>query len=514
MADLHADVAPASPSTHLAGPDAPLSHPKLLGHALTFDDVLLAPQRSNVTPDRVDTSTRLTRNITLNVPLLSAPMDTVTESRLAIALAQEGGIGIIHRNLSVDDQCREVRKVKRSESGIILDPVTLRPEDPVHKAQEVMRVQNVSGVPVTLPDGKLVGILTRRDLKFLESPDLRIDDVMTKDHLVVAKVGTGLDEAERILKSAKVEKLLLVDDAGRLAGLITMRDIERSRDFAQTCKDARGRLRVGAAVGVHDYERVEALIAHDVDVVVVDTAHGHSDNVIDTIREIRRRHDIDLIAGNIVTAEAARDLIDAGVDAVKVGVGPGSICTTRVISGVGVPQLTAILNAVAAADDAGIPVIADGGIRQSGDIVKALAAGASAVMLGSLFAGLEESPGESVTWRGRRFKEYRGMGSLGAMVQGSAERYGQSSSAQRNKLVPEGIEGRVPYRGPLADFVYQLVGGLKSGMGYCGAATIEELHTRAKFYSITAAGMAESHPHDVTITKESPNYAIDSTNPG
>lgn len=490
------------------------AHPasaKIVGMAVTFDDVLLLPQRSAVTPDLIDVRTRLTRNIGLNIPLVSAPMDTVTESRLAIALAEEGGIGIIHRNLSIEDQCREVRKVKRSESGIILDPVTLRPDEPVHRAQDVMRKHNVSGVPITEPGGKLVGILTRRDLKFLESPDLKIADVMTRDKLVTGRVDTTLDEAERILKTAKVEKLLLVDDRGHLAGLITMRDIERSREFTHSCKDARGRLRVGAAVGVHDYERVEALIAHDVDVIVVDTAHGHSENVLETVRKIRRTCDIDLIAGNIVTADAARDLVDAGVDGVKVGVGPGSICTTRVVAGVGVPQLSAIMNVHEVAGPAGVPLIADGGIRQSGDIVKAIAAGAHSVMLGSLFAGLEESPGESVTWRGRRFKEYRGMGSLGAMSQGSAERYGQSSAAPRKKFVPEGIEGRVPYRGPLADFVYQLIGGLRSGMGYCGTATIDELRIRGKFCGVSAAGVAESHPHDVTITKESPNYVIEST---
>ena len=495
MAISHADSA----STH--------KRCSTIRHAVTFDDVLLIPRRSDVTPDAVDLRTRLTRNIALNIPLLSASMDTVTESRLAIALAEEGGMGIIHRNLSIEDQCCEVRKVKRSESGIILDPVTLRPEEPVRHAQEMMRVQNVSGVPITHADGKLAGILTRRDLKFLESPDLKIADVMTKEHLVVGQGDTTLDEAERILKAAKVEKLLLVDNEFHLTGLITMRDIERSREFLRSCKDSRGRLRAGAAVGVHDYERVEALLAHHVDVIVVDTAHGHSGNVIETIRRIRRAHDIDLIAGNIVTAEAARDLINAGADAVKVGVGPGSICTTRVVSGVGVPQLTAVMNVREVTDAENVPLIADGGIRQSGDITKAIAAGADSVMLGSLFAGLEESPGETVTWHGRRFKEYRGMGSLGAMVHGSAERYGQSSTAP-GKLVPEGIEGRVPYRGPLADFVYQLLGGLRSGMGYCGAANIEQLRTEGEFCGISGAGVAESHPHDVTITKESPNYAI------
>lgn len=483
-----------------------------LRDAVTFDDVLLIPQRSSVMPGEVDVSTHLTRNIVLNIPLVSAPMDTVTESALAIALAQEGGVGIIHKNLSIEDQCREVRKVKRSESGVILDPVTLTPADSVQRAQEIMRLHNISGMPIVEDGGRVVGIVTRRDLKFLESRQLQVEQVMTKDHLITAEPRTTLDEAERILKSAKVEKLLLVDGDGRLAGLITMRDIERAREFPRSCKDGRGRLRVGAAVGVQDMERAEALLAHDVDVLVVDSAHGHSDNVIETVRAVRSKCDIEIIAGNIVTAEGARDLIDAGADAIKVGVGPGSICTTRVVSGVGVPQLTAVAEAASVARPAGVPIIADGGIRHSGDITKALAAGAQSVMLGSLFAGLEESPGETITWRGRRFKSYRGMGSIGAMPQGSADRYRQSGVAKR-KLVPEGIEGRVPYRGPLADFVYQLIGGLRSGMGYCGAATIKELRERARFCRISAAGVAESHPHDVTITKEAPNYAIDYTNP-
>jgi len=482
--------------------------------AITFDDVLLVPRRSSVTPDCADVRSRLTRNITLNIPLVSAPMDTVTESRLAIALAEQGGIGIIHRNLSIEQQCREVRKVKRSESGIILDPVTLRPDQPVSDAQEVMSLHNVSGVPITVDDGVLVGILTRRDLKFLHSLELRIADVMTKDHLVTAPPNTSLDDAENILKAHKVEKLLLVDPGNRLAGLITMRDIERSRGNLASCKDARGRLRVGAAVGVNDRDRVEALIRHDVDVIVVDTAHGHSEGVINTVRWIKQRYDIELMAGNIVTSDAAADLIEAGADAVKVGVGPGSICTTRVVSGVGVPQLTAIVNVARIAEQHGVPVVADGGIRASGDITKALAAGAQSVMLGSLFAGLDESPGESVIWRGRRFKEYRGMGSLGAMAQGSADRYNQRASEDPSKpggvkLVPEGVEGRVPYRGPLSDFVYQLVGGLKSGMGYCGAETIEHLRQHATFCSVSPAGKAESHPHGVMITRESPNYAVD-----
>ncbi len=477
--------------------------------AYTFDDVLLVPQHSAITPDQIGVSSRLTKNISLNIPLVSAPMDTVTESRLAIALAEEGGIGIIHKNLPVDVQCREVHKVKRSESGVILDPVTLRPTDSVEQAREVMTLQNISGVPITEVDGTLRGIVTRRDLKFLESDALQISDVMTCEHLVTATPDTSLTEAERILNKAKVEKLLLVQTSGKLAGLITMRDIDRSREVKTTCKDSRGRLRVGAAVGVLDFERVAALIENGVDVVVVDTAHGHSENVINTVREIRKRYDIELIAGNIATAAAARDLIDAGVDALKVGIGPGSICTTRVVSGVGVPQLTAVLDVCSVALGAGIPVISDGGIRRSGDITKAIAAGASAVMMGSLFAGLEESPGDQITWKGRRFKEYRGMGSLGAMVKGSADRYGQKASTGNGKLVPEGVEGRVPYRGPLSEFVYQLVGGLKSGMGYCGAASIDDLRRKATFCRVTHAGQVESHPHDVAITKESPNYAME-----
>jgi IMP dehydrogenase len=477
--------------------------------AVTFDDVLLVPQYSSILPDEADVSTRLTPRIRLNIPLLSAPMDTVTESALAIALAQEGGIGIIHKNLAVDAQCREVRKVKRSESGVILDPVTLHPEDPVARAREVMSLHNISGVPIVEENGRIAGILTRRDLKFLERDDLQIRDVMTSENLVTGPPGTTLDEAERMLNRARVEKLLLVDKENRLAGLITMRDIDRSRDYQHSCKDDRGRLRVGAAVGVHDYERVDALIRHGVDVVVVDTAHGHTENVIATVRALKKKHDIDVIAGNVATAEATEALVEAGVDAVKVGIGPGSICTTRVVSGVGVPQLTAILNCCQVATPRGIPVIADGGIRRSGDIVKALAAGASSVMMGSLFAGLEEAPGESITWRGRRFKEYRGMGSLGAMVKGSADRYGQKTGSPRGKMVPEGVEARLPYRGPLSDFVYQLVGGLRAGMGYCGAGTIDELQKKATFCRVTSAGVAESHPHDVIITKESPNYEID-----
>lgn len=480
---------------------------KVLGEALTFDDVLLVPARAAVHPRDIEIGTQLTRNIRLNIPLLSAPMDTVTESALAIALAQEGGLGVIHRNLSIESQAREVRKVKRSESGVILDPVTMRPEEALDRAEVVMRLHNVSGIPVTREDGTLVGILTRRDLKFREPAARTIADVMTRDGLVKAPPQTTLDEAESILHRAKVEKLLLVDERGRLAGLITMRDIDRAREYTHRCKDDRGRLRVGAAVGAHDYDRAAALIEADVDVLVVDAAHGHSDAVIETVSTLRRRCDIPIIAGNVATAEGARALCEAGADAIKVGIGPGSICTTRVVTGVGVPQITAILSAVAGAN---VPIIADGGIRLSGDIVKALAAGAHCVMLGSLFAGMDESPGQLVIWKGRRYKEYRGMGSLGAMAAGSAERYGQSSG-QPQKLVPEGVEGRVPYRGALSEYVYQLIGGLRQGMGYCGARNIEELRTSARFVRVTNAGVIESHPHDVMITKEPTNYAIEFT---
>jgi IMP dehydrogenase len=477
-----------------------------VGDGITFDDVLLLPARSSVLPRDVDTSSMLTANIRLHIPLLSAPMDTVTEAALAIALAQEGGIGIIHKNLSIEAQALEVEKVKRSENGIITDPVTLPPGESTSRARQVMADHNISGIPI-VADGKLVGILTKRDLKFLAS-ETRIENVMTRANLVTAPPDTPLDQAELILNRHKVEKLLLVHPDGRLAGMITMRDVDKMRQFPRSCKDPRGRLRVGAAVGVHDYERIAALIEHGVDVIVVDTAHGHSDNVIKTVEKIKADHRIDVIAGNVATSQGAADLIAAGANAVKVGIGPGAICTTRVISGVGVPQITAISETARVADARGVPVIADGGVRQSGDITKALAAGASAVMMGSLFAGLDESPGQTVIYKGRRFKLYRGMGSLGAMVSGSADRYGQKDTAQREKLVPEGVEGRVPYRGPLADFVYQLVGGLRAGMGYCGAATIEDLRTKSRFIRVSAASLAESHPHDIAITQEAPNYSL------
>jgi IMP dehydrogenase len=436
-------------------------------------------------------------------------MDSVTESAMAIALAQEGGLGVIHKNMSIEQQADEVEKVKRTANGIIANPATLPPDATCQRAREIMSHYNVSGVPVTTADGLLAGIITRRDLRFHEDWNLPISAVMTpRERLVTATGNVTLEEAEKILMEKKVEKLLLVDEDFRLTGLITIKDIDMMRRFPQACKDGQGRLRVGAAVGVHDYQRVEALIHRDVDVIVVDSAHGHSANVIQTVRSIKQRWNIDVVAGNVATAEGTRALIEAGADAIKVGIGPGSICTTRVISGVGVPQISAIFQAASVAQQAGIPVIADGGIRYSGDITKAIAAGANAVMLGGLFAGLEESPGEIILYQGRTFKVYRGMGSLGAMVQGSSERYRQSEARRPDKLVPEGVEGRVPFRGRLGPFVYQLVGGLKAGMGYCGTRTIEELRTHTRFIRVSAASVRESHPHDITITQEAPNYSI------
>jgi IMP dehydrogenase len=478
---------------------------KIVARGITFDDVLLVPAKSDFVPSQAQTSTRLTNNITINIPIVSAAMDTVTESVLAIALAQEGGIGIIHKNLSIEAQKREVAKVKRSENGVIIDPITLTPDEPVKKAWDLMNEQNVSGIPI-VEGKKLKGILTHRDLKFLKDYNVKISSVMTKDNLVTGPPETTLEQAKEILQKHKIEKLLLVNKKNELAGLITMRDIDRVQQYPIAARDKRGRLRVGAAVGVGDFERIEAMIAAEVDVIVVDTAHGHSQNVIDTVKKIKSKHKIDVIAGNIATAQAALDLIKAGANAVKVGIGPGAICTTRIISGVGVPQISAIMDCASAADEHNIPVIADGGIKQSGDITKAIAAGASSVMLGALFAGLKESPGQLVIYKGRQFKEYRGMGSLGAMVKGSAERYGQKSSVVKEKLVPEGVEGRVPYRGMLSDFVYQLVGGLRAGMGYCGTPTIEDLRKNGKFVRVSSASVSESHPHDIQITKEAPNY--------
>lgn len=488
-------------------------HDRIAYQGITFDDVLLEPGYSDLVPREVDVRTPLTRNIRLNIPLISSPMDTVTESELAIALAQEGGIGFIHKNLSVAQQTREVDKVKRSENGIITDPVTLSPDETVGHARRIMEQQHIGGVPITTgPEKRLRGILTRRDLKFLTDNDQKISEVMTKDGLVTAPENTTLDDAERILNRNKVEKLLLVDDEYRLKGLITIKDIDKTQNFPNACKDDRGRLRVGAAVGVHDYERADSLIRAGVDVLVVDSAHGHSRNVIETVRELRKRTSIDIVAGNIATCEGARALADAGADAIKVGIGPGSICTTRIVSGVGVPQLSAITAAARGLEGTGIPLIADGGIRYSGDITKALAAGAYSAMIGGLLAGLAESPGQMILYRGRSFKVYRGMGSMGAMMAGSADRYSQGDRSGgapvgNGKLVPEGVEGRVPYKGSLAPFVFQLIGGLRAGMGYVGARTLEELRTKARFIQVSAASMQESHPHDIAITQESPNYS-------
>jgi IMP dehydrogenase len=482
---------------------------RIAGEGITFDDVLLVPRLSSVVPTEVDTSARLVRDIRLRIPIVSAAMDTVTESRLAIALAQEGGIGIVHRNFSAADQAREVSRVKRFEAGVIADPVCLSPEETVGTARRVMREQNIGGIPITR-GSRLVGIVTSRDLRFLNDDARRIDEVMTRPPLVTASPGVSPEQAKSLLSERKVEKLLIVDGEFNLRGLVTMKDLNKQAQNPHASKDARGRLRVGAALGVNDLERAEALAEADADVLVVDTAHGHSKNVLDTVREIRRRFkDRPLVAGNIATAEGARDLIAAGVDGLKVGIGPGSICTTRIIAGVGVPQVTAILDVAREALPAGVTVIADGGIRYSGDIPKAIAAGASAVMIGSLFAGCEESPGEIVIHKGRSYKVYRGMGSQGAMVRGSKERYGQGAIEERSKLVPEGVEAMVPYKGRLGDFVYQLVGGLRAGMGYCGCSTMDELRTQTRFLRITNAGLRESHPHDITITKEAPNYSAD-----
>jgi IMP dehydrogenase len=472
--------------------------------ALTFDDVLLVPQESDVLPTEVTTRTRFSRNVPLMIPVTSAAMDTVTESRLAIALAQQGGIGIIHRNLSIDNQVREVDIVKRSAHGIIHDPLTLEPDDSVGTARQLMAAHNISGLPV-VDDGRVVGILTRRDLKYQGGDGQLVHEVMSKN-LVTAPPNTDLDTAKSILYKAKVEKLILTNRDGSLAGLITMRDIRLSREFPEAAKDAMGCLLAGAAIGVHDYDRAEALVSAGVDVLVVDTAHGHSANVMDTVRELKKRDLVDVVAGNIATQEAAEALIEAGVDGVKVGIGPGSICTTRVVAGVGVPQFSAIYQVSQVCASADIPVIADGGIRHSGDAVKALGAGAESIMLGSLFAGVDESPGEIFLYQGRSFKAVRGMGSLSAMVDGGKARYGQANVNEQQKLVPEGIEGMVPHRGPLAPFVYQFVGGIRAGLGYIGAEDLEIFRARARFVRITGAGVQESHPHDVRVTKEAPNY--------
>lgn len=482
-----------------------MSHAFLEG--LTFDDVLLVPRQSDLVPREAKLATRFSREVPINVPLSSAAMDTVTEEKLAVSLAREGGIGVIHRNLTIEVQVREVDKVKRSANGVILDPVTLLPAATMREARDIMARFNISGLPIVEgPSKKVVGILTRRDCRFQVSDDTPVGQIMTSANLVTAPPGTSLEQARELLFRHKVEKLILVDRENRLQGLITMKDLNLLTAFPSSATDARGRLRVAGAIGVADYERAEGLVQAGVDVLVVDTAHGHSDNVTKTVRELKRRFDVDVVAGNVATAEGARALVDAGADGVKVGIGPGSICTTRVVAGVGVPQLTAVLEVAREIADDGVPVIADGGIRFSGDIVKALAAGASCVMLGSLFAGLEESPGDVILYKGRSFKAVRGMGSLGAMQAGSKERYRQGDVLEADKLVPEGVEGMVPFKGRLSPFVHQLTGGVRAGMGYCGAATIPDLWEKARFIRITPAGMKEGHPHDVTITKESPNY--------
>lgn len=479
---------------------------KILKEGLTFDDVLLVPQASDVIPSQVSLKTTLTKGLELNIPLMSAAMDTVTESRLAIAMAREGGIGMIHKNMSIEDQALHVDKVKRSEHGVITDPFFLEPENLVKEATALMAKYKISGVPIT-KNGKLVGILTNRDLRFESNFDQPIENIMTKDNLITAPIGTSLEEAQKILGKHRIEKLPLVDKEGNLKGLITIKDIEKAIQYPNSAKDANGRLLVGAAVGIaaNTLERVAALVDAKVDVVTIDTAHGHSKNVIDVVKKIGAKYpNLPIIAGNVATADATEALIDAGADVVKVGIGPGSICTTRIVAGIGVPQLTAIIDCAERADKLGKRIIADGGIKYSGDITKALGGGASAVMIGSLFAGTLESPGEIEIYQGRSFKVYRGMGSLSAMANGSKDRYFQENA---KKLVPEGVEGRVPYRGPVSEIIFQMCGGIRSGMGYCGMKTIDDLRTKSQFIKITNATLIESHPHDISITKESPNYS-------
>ena len=480
--------------------------------ALTFDDVLLLPAASKVLPNEVDVKTRLSRNITMNIPLLSAAMDTVTEAKTAISMAREGGIGIIHRNMSVQRQATEVDKVKKSESGMIVDPVTMHPDQKISEVLEVMERYRISGVPIVEDGRKLVGIVTNRDLRFETNLEQKVSNVMTKKNLVTASEGITLEESKVLLHKNRIEKLLVVNDKGDLLGLITIKDIMKIKKYPNACKDKFGRLRVGAAVGVGPDRdrRVEALVKAGVDVIVVDSAHGHAEAVVNSVPAIKERFpDIELIAGNVATADGIRSLIEAGADAVKVGVGPGSICTTRVVAGVGVPQISAVMECAKVARKYQVPIIADGGIKYSGDVVKALAAGADSVMIGSIFAGTDESPGETVLYQGRSYKVYRGMGSLGAMKEGSGDRYFQGDVVEEVKLVPEGIEGRVPYKGPLSSSVFQLIGGLRAGMGYVGCGNLEQLRKDAKFIRITSAGLKESHVHDVIITKEAPNYQID-----
>lgn len=479
---------------------------KRFSEGLTFDDVLLIPAKSNILPKETDITTNLTRNIKLNIPIISAAMDTVTDSRFAIAMAREGGIGIIHRAMSAEKQASEVDRVKKSESGMIIDPITITPDAPISDALKLMERYKISGVPVT-SRGKLIGILTNRDLRFETNRKKKVSDVMTRDNLVTAREGTDLDDAKKILHKYKIEKLPIVDKASNLKGLITIKDIEKRKKYPNACKDDLGRLRVGAAIGVGEdaVHRAELLVKAGTDVIVIDTAHGHSGSVINMVKTVKKKFDIELIAGNVATAEGAEDLINAGADAVKIGIGPGSICTTRMVAGAGMPQITAIMECRQVSQKYKIPLIADGGIKFSGDITKALAAGGHAVMIGGLFAGIDESPGEVILYQGRSYKVYRGMGSLGAMAEGSKDRYGQEG-VELSKLVPEGVEGRVPYKGPLAQSIHQLCGGLQSGMGYCGCKNLAELRRKSKFIKITNAGLRESHVHDVIITKEAPNY--------
>ena len=484
---------------------------KILYEGLTYDDVLLVPARSSVMPRSVTTGTRLTRHLRLNIPILSAAMDTVTESDLAIAMAREGGAGVLHKNMTVEQQAAEVRRVKRSESGMIIDPITLGPDAVVNEARALMARYHIGGIPVVDAEHRLVGIVTNRDLRFEPDGQARLESIMTKGRLVTAPVGTTLEEAEAILQRHKIEKLPVTDDGGFLKGLITFKDIQKKRKHPNAAKDEHGRLIVGAAVGITSdtMERVAALVEAGVDFVTIDTAHGHSEGVLAMVERVKSEHaDLEIIAGNVATPQGTEDLILAGADAVKIGIGAGSICTTRVVAGVGVPQLTAILQCAAAAHKYDVPVIADGGIKQTGDIPKALAAGADTVMIGSLFAGVAESPGETILYEGRKYKNYRGMGSIGAMKAGSKDRYFQDAEDDLKKLVPEGIEGRVPFKGDLAEIVYQMLGGLRAAMGYCGCADIEAMHERAQFVRITGSGLRESHPHDVTITEEAPNYSV------
>ena len=480
--------------------------------ALTFDDVLLLPAASKVLPNEVDVRTKLTRSISMNIPLMSAAMDTVTEANTAISMAREGGIGIIHKNMSIERQAREVDKVKKSESGMIVDPVIMHPEQKISEVLEVMEQYRISGVPIVKDGRRLVGIITNRDLRFETNLEQKVAEVMTKENLVTASEGITLEESKILLHKNRIEKLLVVNDKGELLGLITIKDIMKIKQYPSACKDSLGRLRVGAAVGVGPDRdaRVEALVNAGVDVIAVDSAHGHAQAVVDSVPAIKRQFpEIELIAGNVATAEGAKTLAEAGADAIKVGVGPGSICTTRVVAGVGVPQITAVTECARVAKDYQVPIIADGGVKYSGDVVKALAAGAHSVMIGSIFAGTDESPGEMILYQGRSYKVYRGMGSLGAMKEGARDRYFQEEIEEDAKLVPEGIEGRVPYKGPLASSVFQLIGGLRAGMGYVGCGTLDELQQKAKFIRITSAGLKESHVHDVIITKEAPNYQID-----